>query len=155
MSEPSMAQHLSQMAIFNLLSLSELEIIEKYMFFNTLNPGEFAFKEGEKGDFVCFIIHGSLEIIKINHQDQPVVITTLQKGNSIGEMALIDRLTRSASVRANANTGLVVLTRKGFDMILRLYPEIGIKVLKGVASLLSMNLRKTSEKLAEYMPGLG
>jgi hypothetical protein len=40
-------------------------------------------------------------------------------------------------------------------MILRLYPEIGIKILKGVASLLSMNLRKTSEKLAEYMPGLG
>ncbi len=155
MSNLSMAQHLSQMTIFGLLSIAELEVIEKYVFFNTLEPGEFAFKEGDKGDFVCFIIQGSLEVIKLNQQDQPVVITTLNTGASIGEMALIDRLTRSASVRAKGSTGLVVLTRKGFDMILRLYPEIGIKVLKGVASLLSMNLRKTSERLTEYMPGLG
>jgi CRP/FNR family cyclic AMP-dependent transcriptional regulator len=29
-----------------------------------------------------------------------------------------------------------VLTRKGFEMILKLHPEIGIKILKGIASLL-------------------
>ena len=47
------------------------------------------------------------------------------------------------------------MTRKGFDMILRLHPEIGINILKGVASLLSINLRKTSERLTEHMPTLG
>jgi hypothetical protein len=47
------------------------------------------------------------------------------------------------------------MTRKGFDMILRLHPEIGINILKGIASLLRINLRKTSERLTEYMPTLG
>jgi CRP-like cAMP-binding protein len=69
-------------------------------------------------------------------------------------MALIDKLTRSASIRACTSSSLIVLTRKGFDMILKLHPEIGIKILKGIASLLSINLRKTSDKLAEFMPPL-
>ena len=61
-----LAQHLSNVAIFAYLSPNELQVIEKYMFFNTINPGEFVFKEGEKGDYVCFVIHGMLEVIKIN-----------------------------------------------------------------------------------------
>ena len=101
------------------------------------------------------MIHGMLEVIKFNQSDQPVILAKLSKGASIGEMALIDRLTRSASVRAASATGVVVMTRKGFEMILRLHPEIGINILKGVASLLSINLRKTSERLTEYMPTLG
>ena len=72
----------------------------------------------------------------------------------IGEMALIDKLMRSASVRACTTSGLIVLTRKGFEMILKLHPDIGIKILKGISSLLSINLRKTSDKLAEFMPPL-
>ena len=150
-----LAQHLTSVAIFTYLSESEIQIIEKYMFFNTIKPGEFVFKEGEKGDYVCFVIHGMLEVIKFNQSDQPVILAKLSKGASIGEMALIDRLTRSASVRAASATGVVVMTRKGFEMILRLHPEIGINILKGVASLLSINLRKTSERLTEYMPTLG
>ena len=149
-----LSDYLSLIPIFSGLSETELQTIEKYMFFNKIGPGEFVFKEGEKGDFVCFVASGALDVIKFNQNAQPVVITTLAKGGSIGEMALIDKLTRSASIRACTPTSLIVLTRKGFEMILKLHPEIGIKILKGVASLLSINLRKTSDKLAEFMPPL-
>ena len=149
-----MSDDLSLIPIFSGLNAQELQTIEKYMFFNKIEPGEFVFKEGEKGDYVCFVASGALDVIKFNQNAQPVVITTLAKGGSIGEMALIDKLTRSASIRARTSTSLIVLTRKGFEMILKLHPEIGIKILKGVASLLSINLRKTSDKLAEFMPPL-
>lgn len=149
-----LADHLNQVTIFSGLTPEELLAIEKYMFFSKVEPNEFVFREGEKGDYVCFVAQGALEIIKINNNAQPVVITSLVKGGSIGEMALIDKLTRSASVRARSASSLIVLTRKGFDLILRLHPEIGIKILKGLALLLSINLRKTSDKLAEFMPPL-
>lgn len=147
----SLARYLASNALFTYLSTDDLQIIERFMFFNSVAPGEFVFKEGDRGDYVCFVVHGQLEVIKVNAQNQAVVITQLTNGASIGEMALIDRMTRSASIRATVPTGLVVLTRKGFDMILREHPEIGINILKGMASLLSMKLRKTSEKLAEFM----
>lgn len=149
-----LSDHLGLIPIFSGLNEQELQTIEKYMFFNKVEPGEFVFKEGEKGDYVCFVAAGALDVIKFNQHAQPVVITTLAKGGSIGEMALIDKLTRSASIRACTPTSLIVLTRKGFEMILKLHPDIGIKILKGVASLLSINLRKTSDKLAEFMPPL-
>ena len=128
-----LSDHLSLIPIFSSLSAQELQVIEKY---------------------VCFVAAGALDVIKLNQSAQPVVITTLARGGSIGEMALIDKLTRSASIRACTPSSLIVLTRKGFEMILKLHPEIGIKILKGVASLLSINLRKTSDKLAEFMPPL-
>lgn len=149
-----LADHLTQVTIFAGLAPEELVAIEKYMFFSKVEPGEYVFREGEKGDYVCFVAGGSLEVIKVNPNSQPVVITRLAKGSSIGEMALIDKLTRSASVRAQSTSNLIVLTRKGFDLILRMHPEIGIKILKGIAHLLSTNLRTTSDKLAEFMPPL-
>ncbi|HET8729710.1 MAG TPA: cyclic nucleotide-binding domain-containing protein [Moraxellaceae bacterium] len=149
-----LADHLIQVSIFAGLTPEELYSIEKYMFFSKVEPNDFVFREGEKGDYVCFVAMGTLEVIKFNNNSQPVVINTLTKGGSIGEMALIDKLTRSASVRARTPSSLIVLTRKGFDLILKLHPEIGIKILKGVALLLSTNLRKTSDKLAEFMPPL-
>lgn len=149
-----LADYLSLIPIFSALQPEEVLTIERYMFFNKVEPGEFVFKEGEKGEYVCFVVSGALDVIKLNQHAKPVVITTLAKGGSIGEMALIDRLTRSASIRACTQSTLIVLTRKGFEMILKQHPEIGIKILKGIASLLSINLRKTSDKLAEFMPPL-
>lgn len=149
-----LADHLTHVTIFSGLTPEELVAIEKYMFFSKVEPGEFVFREGEKGDYVCFVADGTLDIIKVNNNAQPVVIASMTKGASIGEMALIDKLTRSASVRARNPSSLIVLTRKGFDLILKLHPEIGIKILKGIALLLSINLRKTSDKLAEFMPPL-
>lgn len=149
-----LADYLSLIPIFSALQPEEMLTIERFMFFNKVEPGEFVFKEGEKGEYVCFVVSGALDVIKLNQHAQPVVITTLAKGGSIGEMALIDRLTRSASIRACTQSTLIVLTRKGFEMILKQHPEIGIKILKGIASLLSINLRKTSDKLAEFMPPL-
>lgn len=149
-----LSDYLSLIPIFAGLNAQELQTIEKYMFFNKIEPGEYVFKEGEKGDYVCFVASGALDVIKLNQNAQPVVIATLAKGGSIGEMALIDKLTRSASIRACTSSSLIVLTRKGFEMILKLHPDIGIKILKGVSSLLSINLRKTSDKLAEFMPPL-
>lgn len=146
-------EHLKHISIFEELDENDISVIEKYMFFNRVAPDELVFKEGEQGDFVCFVIVGRLEIIK-QTKGSEVVIHTLTRGDSIGEMALIDNLKRSATVRAAEHSGFMVLTRRGFDMIQRTHPEIGIKMLKGLSRSLSMNLRKTSEKLAEFMPQL-
>lgn len=146
-------EHLKHISIFDQLDENNISVIEKYMFFNRVAPDEFIFKEGERGDFVCFVIIGRLEVIKHTSTGDKV-IHTLTRGDSIGEMALIDNLTRSASVKAAEHSGFMVLTRRGFEMIQRMHPEIGIKMLKGLSSSLSKNLRTTSEKLAQFMPQL-
>ena len=109
------------------------------------------FKEGDKGDYVCFVVEGAMDIIKKSSTRGAVVIASLPKGRSIGEMSIIDNFPRSATVRAQTDATYITLTQKGFDNILKGYPEIGIKILKGISRLLSLNLRKTSSRLADYM----
>ena len=142
---------LIEIQIFDSLTSDELRIVAKYMNFMDFQPREIVFREGEKGDYVCFVAEGSLNVLKKNENGRQVIIASLNKGRSIGEMSVIDDFPRSATVKARNDTTLVILTRKGFDQILKVHPNIGVKILKGISRLLSMNLRKTSSQLADYM----
>ncbi len=56
---------------------------------------------------------------------------------------------------AYSKSTLVTLSKKGFDTLLENNSKIGIKMLKGLSRLLSMNLRKTSSQLADYIQSSG
>jgi CRP-like cAMP-binding protein len=137
--------------IFSALKSKELRSIEECMKMLEVIPGEIVFNEGDKGDYVCFVVEGSLDVLKKTESGESTLISTLSKGRSIGEMAIIDDLPRSATVKARDKSTLLILSRESFDYILAKQPDIGVKILKGLASLLSMNLRKTSNQLAEYL----
>jgi CRP-like cAMP-binding protein len=50
--------------LFYKLQSKELGIVAKYINYIDLKEGEILFKEGAKGDFVCFVIDGTLDVIK-------------------------------------------------------------------------------------------
>jgi CRP/FNR family cyclic AMP-dependent transcriptional regulator len=133
------------------LENKELKTIEQYMNLLDVVPGETVFEEGDRGNYVCFVVEGSLDVFKKSETGEDILISTLSKGRSIGEMAVIDDLPRSATVKARTKSTLITLSREKFNYILAEHSIIGVKILKGIARLLCMNLRKTSSRLAEYM----
>jgi CRP/FNR family cyclic AMP-dependent transcriptional regulator len=138
---------------FETLTSEDILIIAEHINFLEIDEGAYVFREGDGGDCVYFVIEGELEVIKESAVDgkEGVVISTLSKGQSIGEMSVIEKTPRSATVRARTPTTVLTLSADGFDIILEKHPKIGIKILKGISRLLSMNLRKTSSRLAECM----
>lgn len=147
----ALVDSLSNIPLFDRLSGQELGVLAKYVNVIEVNPGEYIFKEGDKGDYVCFVEKGSLDVMKRSSAGDSAIIATLTRGRSIGEMAVIDNFPRSATIRARTKATLVTLTRSGFDLILEQEPTIGVKILKGISRLLSQNLRRTSSQLADYM----
>ena len=137
--------------ILGTLTDKELAVIEKYLNFIKLTPGEITFEEGDRGDYVCFVVEGSLDVVKKSETGEDIVISTLSKGHSIGEMAVIDHLPRSATVKARTKATLLTLSRDNFDYIMAEHSAIAVKILKEIARLLSLNLRKTSSSLANHM----
>jgi len=137
--------------IFDKIIADELRLISKYMNVVEADPGEVIFKEGEKGDYVCFVVNGSLDVIKKSETGKNIVISTLSKGRSIGEMSVIDDSPRSATVKARTKSTLVTLSQEKLNIILEEHCSIGVKILKGISRLLSLNMRKTSSRLADYM----
>ncbi|MFH1488155.1 MAG: cyclic nucleotide-binding domain-containing protein [Pseudomonadota bacterium] len=146
---------LIDMPIFDNVVAQELKIVASYMNIIDAEPGEILFKEGDKGDYVCFIVEGILEIIKKTVEGKNVVISTLSKGRSIGEMSVIDQSPRSASVRAKTKATLITLSQDNLNLLLEEDCKVGAKIVKGISRLLSMNMRKTSSRLADYLLPLG
>ena len=140
---------LSKIPLFQGLSHKEIADLDQYLDFINFEAGETVFEEGDKGEFVCFVLDGELDVIKKSMNGTPTVIAKHGKGESIGEMALIDELPRSATLKARTPLSLTTLSRTEFDTLLEQSPQIGIKILKYLARHLSLSLRKTSNRLSD------
>lgn len=142
---------LIHLPVFSSFSLDELSILAKHMSFVHLQMGEYLFMEGDQGSFMGFVVSGVLEVQKSSSSGNRVPLARLTKGSSIGEMAIIDQSVRSATVIAKQATTMVTLTENGFDLLADIQPALGIKLLKKIARLLSLNMRRTSSKLADFL----
>jgi len=149
--EAATVTYLHKFPLFQGLSEDDLLIAEEHMYETRLEPGEYLFHEGEEGSFVCFVVDGAIEVIKKNSSGKDVCLAELNAGQSIGEMSIIDDLNRSASVRALTASRLLVLTKKGFELLEQEHPAIAVVMLKHFTRMLSMNVRSTSEGLADLM----
>ena len=154
--EEALTDFLIHFPFFDRLSRNELDLVANHIHIVELDPEEVLFKEGDKADGVFFIVDGELDVIKEPRNRNQwgidnVVIAKLSKGRTIGEMSVIDKIPRSATVKAVKKSTLVNMTGSGFDLVLKDYPEIGVKILKGMAKLLSLNLRKTSSMLVDSL----
>lgn len=140
---------LNNIALFDKLNINELKIISKHMKTIQIKKGATLFNEGDQGNYVCFVADGKLDVIKKSDTHDAVVITTLSKGRSIGDISILDNFPRSATIKAQTDSKLITLSRKNFDIILDEYPRAGIKILKGMTRLLCLYLRKASGELTE------
>lgn len=141
--------------LFEFLETDELQVVAKSMYFLELDPGDALFQEWDKADFVCFVENGELDVTKKTGPESRDVTATLRRGRSIGEMSIINNFPRSSTVIAKSQVRLAVFPRQAFEDILEEQVQIGIKILKGLANLLSANLKKVSSRLADNMLPMG
>jgi len=134
-------------------SFSEDEMATVLTFTNLIEveKDKTVFEEGEPGDYVCFVLDGRLDVYKKTWEGEGFIINTLSRGQSFGEISIIENIPRSATLKASEKTTYVTLTRKDFDSILEEYPKIGCKILKGLCGSLIKKLRTTSSRLIDYM----
>ena len=107
----------SEIPIFKELNADDTEILSKFLFPKELPMGGLVCKEGQHGSFLSFVASGELEIVK-TLDGKEVTISTITEGDSLGEMALIDGLTRSATVRAKKPSTILILRRDDFNKLL-------------------------------------
>jgi CRP-like cAMP-binding protein len=132
--------------------MDELDTLARHMNYTEILRGDHLFVEGDKGDFMCFVVRGLLDVLKKTTTGDYRVVARLGKGNTIGEMSIIDKSPRSATVIARQPSVVIILTKKGFDLLTELYPALGVTLLKKIMRLLSLNMRRTTSKLADIIP---
>ena len=129
----------------------ELQTMAGYFDSYEARPGVYICRQADKSDFMSIIFKGRVSIVKsaLNHDDKE--IASVGPGQTVGEMAMIDREPRSASVVVKNPVLILVLSEEKFDMMAEEVPRLWGKLLLRLAQIMSRRLRQTSGILAEYM----
>ncbi len=135
---------LKQVDLFESLDPKEVRLIAKTCTERQYAAGAVLMQEGEPGAGLFILTEGKVRVTQsAGAGNPPRDIATLEAGEVLGEMALLDDLPRSATVTAIEPSRCLLIPVWDFRAALRESPEIAIKLL----AQLSRRLRKTEQQL--------
>ena len=98
-----------------------------------------------------FIIQSGKVAIKKKVKDQDTVLATLEKGDFFGEMAILERMPRSASAELVEDGDLIVISGETFGDMIKANPEVAVRMLRKY----SIRLRETNKQLEHVLASTG
>ncbi|CAA6603805.1 Cyclic nucleotide-binding domain (CNMP-BD) protein (modular protein) [Rhodospirillaceae bacterium LM-1] len=111
-----------------------------------LKMDDFVFQEGDPADEAFIIESGLVEILAKGESGEFVRLNSLGKGELFGELALLDGMPRSATVRVVEDVQLIVVPRRKFDaQIMQLSP-----LLRKVMTIVGQRVRRLSCEISRY-----
>jgi CRP-like cAMP-binding protein len=116
----------------------------------SFEAGQVIFEEGAPGASLFVLAEGEVDVLH-GAEGQPKVIARLSAPAAFGEMALVDREARSATVRARTACGGLELTAEGFTAFRKRSRDGFTFVVINIARVLSARLRETSRRLADHL----
>jgi PPM family protein phosphatase len=135
---------LARMPLFQSLNDRELLRIMQVTEVLAFEDGGRVMQEGEAGEELFIVLEGTVSVMR-----GEAVLATLSPGEHVGEMALIRSRPRSATVRSNGRSELMVLRRADFFEILRREHQLAVKLLWKFLGVLSDRLDQTNQQLGE------
>jgi CRP/FNR family transcriptional regulator len=109
-----------------------------------LAAGNALFLAGDSDDDCYRIEDGLLKVTMVSRSGDERILAFVGKGDIVGELSIIDRLPRSASVVAVRDATLSCLSRTAFETFARKHPEL----YKSLVELLAKRLRETDTVVA-------
>ena len=119
-------------------------------FLTHYQAGTVLFHEGEEGDEM-YIVQTGRVAIKKRVKDGEAVLATMEKGDFFGEMAILERLPRSATAEVTEEGDLIVISSEVFGDMIKANPEIAVRMLRKY----SIRLRETNKQLEQVMASGG
>ena len=117
-----------------------------------VDAGTVIMREGEPGDEMYLFAEGEVTVsknltMKIGKRagcgpaQKSMVTLKAEHVSFFGDMAIIENDTRSATITAASDCVLYAVTRDDFEDLCMEHPEVGVKVLRRVAKVLSKRVR--------------
>jgi CRP-like cAMP-binding protein len=130
---------LAAVPLFSALSKKELEQVDQAADELDVEAGHEIVTQGRTGHEFFLILSGQAKVKRDGTE-----VATLGPGQFFGELALLDKGPRSATVVADTDMKLVVLGQREFAGLLDTVPGLAAKILTGVAQ----RLRESDAKSA-------
>jgi CRP-like cAMP-binding protein len=115
-------------------------------FLTHFKKGQVLFHEGDEGDEM-YIVQSGRVAIKKKVKEGETTLATLEKGDFFGEMAILERMPRSASAEIVEDGDLIVISGEIFGDMIKANPEIAVRMLRKY----SIRLRETNKQIEQIL----
>jgi CRP/FNR family cyclic AMP-dependent transcriptional regulator len=153
----TLVNFLKQSDIFYQLTPTQLELIANLCQEVVFNSGDVIFQENSGSKELYVIAQGEIDILinrtgNADFEKKETAVARLRRGQSFGEVALVDEGLRSATARATQKeTRLLVIQRDKLIMLCETYPQLGYRLMYNLAADLAMKIRNTDLRIREQL----
>ncbi|MCK5197930.1 MAG: cyclic nucleotide-binding domain-containing protein, partial [Spirochaetales bacterium] len=130
---------------FEELSDDDIHSISKYCTDKVIEPGQILFYEDDPADMFYIIMSGEVEVWKAFGTDDEDMLAVHGHGKLFGEMALIDNMPRSATVKTRTHTMLLQIGEHDFQNMIRENSSVAFSIVRSLSSM----VRKSNETFLE------
>lgn len=148
----SEAPLISPIALFSALEKEGLRALIGCFEMITVAAGKAVISEGEEGAEAYIVARGELEVRRTSADGREITLARLTNGALFGEMALLSRAPRAASVVANRPSILLVARRDALEAVAEKRPEVGVELAAHCRRRMVANLVRTSKALLAVAP---
>ena len=135
-----------QMPIFGGLNDETLQLILDQSEVTMVREGDFFFREGDRAKSL-FVLQQGTAVVERLWKDTAVMLGTLQVGDCIGEMSLIDFMPRSASVRAKEDCQAIEIAHSSLRELYKQELEQYAMMMMNMGREVSRRLRVADDRL--------
>ena len=144
--------------MFGDLDPTQLSQVVHIMQVRRVRKGQPIFKEGDPGDAWFVIFEGGADVTKATDFGPDKVIARFAvemdrrgAGDPVGEMAMLDHSSRSASVIASSETTVFRFPRTEFEALLEADNLAAYKLVYQMAKVLTVRARQTTQRLSDAL----
>ena len=140
-------ERLKALALFRRLPEAKLEELAKILAVKMLPAGALIFEDGSPGDSMFLLAGGQVRIEKRVEAGGFAELALMSPGDVFGELALIDRVPRSARAVAQTDATLFVLARPDLEQWLRSDALMAVGFFVEMLRVVSSRIRHSTEEL--------
>jgi CRP/FNR family transcriptional regulator, cyclic AMP receptor protein len=137
------ADLLKEVPLFQLLDDNERSLLASQLNVVRFAAGETIFNYGDPGDAIYLISSGEVEVFFKNDTGERIVLEVATRGDFFGELSMLDKGTRTASVIATQDTQTLQLKHADLEKFLQLRPQAAMDLL----AAMSRRHRETVDRL--------
>jgi CRP/FNR family cyclic AMP-dependent transcriptional regulator len=128
--------------LFSTLTQAQAESVADAVIKRRFKRGECIVEQGKKSNMLAIVLTGRARVLTTDSRGREVILVTLNPGDYVGEMSLIDNQPHSATVRAEIQTDALILGRTEFARCLPENSSMAYAVMRGLVQRLRHADRK-------------
>jgi diguanylate cyclase (GGDEF)-like protein len=146
---PAAASVLWGSPLFAGLDKAECDVVASFLEARWIPRKTAIFEEGDAGDELFILLSGQLNALVRQSNGVRRLLFTIAPGDFFGEMSVIAREPRSATIIAAEDAGVMALRGINFYRIILEFPRIGVKILRNIMRVQNGWLEESARYLGD------